>query len=446
MRDSTAAFCAAAALAVSQAGPALAAPLAGTLPVTEHVLPNGLKVLMLERHTAPVVSFQVWYRVGSRNEDVGKSGVSHLLEHLLFQGSKHFPAGAYDRTVERHGGNNNAFTTEDYTAYYVNFPSDKLELAARLEADRMTGALVPAAKFASELGVVKEERRWRTDNDPFGMMWEMLGATAYAAHPYRWPIVGWMSDLDAMTHADAVAYYKAHYQPNNAVVVVVGDFETSKALDVVKKTFGALPRGPVARRAIPQEPPQKGERRTEVIRDVATPAVMLAYHMGPKGGADFFPLAVIDRILSSGRSSRLHHDLVYTRKWAQEVGTNAGENADPGLFLAYAVPMPGRTAADLESELIKALDRLKTEDVADRELQKAINQVEAKFYFSQQKNYALGTAIGSAEAQGSWRFVNDYVTRIRAVTKADIRRVAAQTFTRQNRSVITLVPAKELQP
>ncbi len=429
-------------LALAAGRPALAAP-AASLPVQEHTLSNGLKVLLLERHAAPVITFQVWYKVGSRNEEIGKSGVSHLLEHLMFQGSKNFPAGAYDKTVERHGGNNNAFTTDDYTAYYVNFPSDKLELAAKLEADRMTGALVPAAKFASELNVVKEERRWRTENDPFGMMWEMLGATAYVAHPYRWPVVGWMSDLDRMTRDDALAYYKAHYQPNNAVLVVIGDFQASRALDTIKKQFGPLPRGATEQRTIPQEPEQKGERRTEVVRDVETPAVMVAFHMGPKTSKDFHTLAVIDRILSSGRSSRLHHDLVYTRKWAQEVGTSAGENRDPSLFLAYGVPLPGHTAAELEAELIKALDKLETEDVSDRELQKAINQVEAKHYFGQQKAYALGEALGSAEAQGGWRFVNDYIQKVRAVTKADIRRVAAQTFTRRNRSVITLVPSKE---
>jgi zinc protease len=419
------------------------ASVATPLPVVEKTLPNGLKVLLLERHTAPVISFQVWYRVGSRNEQVGKSGISHLLEHLMFQGSKNFPTGSYDKLVERHGGANNAFTTEDMTAYYVNFPSDKLELAARLEADRMTTALIPQAKFATELNVVKEERRWRTENDPFGMMWEMLGATAYSAHPYRWPVVGWMSDLDGMTRDDAVAYYKAHYQPGNAIVVVVGDFQTAKAMEIITRYFGAIPKAPAVTATVPQEPPQKGERRTEVIRDVETPAVMLAYHIGPKSDPEFHALWVMDKILSSGESSRLHRDLVYTRKLAQEAGTSALENKDPGLFLVYAVPMPGHTSGELEGELIKALDQLKSEEVTPRELQKAINQAQAAFIFGQQKNYEIGQALGSAEIQHSWRAVNDFLEKVRQVTAADIKRVAEKTFTRQNRSVITLVPAKE---
>ncbi len=415
------------------------------LPVKEHILPNGLKVLLLERHTAPVVSFQVWYRVGSRNELIGKSGIAHITEHLMFQGSKNFPTGTYDRLVERHGGNNNAFTTEDTTAYYLNFPSDKLELAAKMEADRMANLLIPPAKFDSERNVVKEERRWRTENDPFGMMWELLGATAYTAHSYRWPVVGWMSDLDNMTRKDAWEHYKRYYTPGNAVVVVVGDFESGKALEIVKKTFGVIPKGPAITQVITTEPPQKGERRTEVIRDVETPAVMIAFHMGAKGDPDYLPLWMIDRILSSGRSSRLYHDLVYTRKLAQEVGTVVGDNKDPGLFLAYAVPMPGHTSAELEAELLKALDKMKTEEVGDRELQKALNQAEAGFVFGQQKDYELGLLLGQNEILKDWRLVNDYLPKLRGVTKEDIKRVAAQTFTRRNRSVITLVPAKEVK-
>lgn len=420
-------------------------PLAKPLPVHEHILPNGLKVLLLERRTAPVISFQVWYRVGSRNEMIGKSGISHLTEHLMFQGSKNFPAGSYDKLVERHGGNNNAFTTEDATAYYLNFPSDKLELAAKMEADRLAHLLIPPGKVESELNVVKEERRWRTENSPFGMMWELLGATAYTAHPYRWPVVGWMGDLDKMTRADAWDHYKRFYTPNNAVVVLVGDFESAKALDIVKKTFGTIPKGPTVQQVITREPAQNGERRTEVVRDVETPAVMVAFHMGAKGDPDYLPLWLIDRILSSGRSSRLYHDLVYTRKLAQDVGTMVTDNKDPGLFLAYAVPMPGHTAAELEAELIKALDKLKTEAVADRELQKAINQAEAGYIFGQQKDYELGVLLGQSEVLKDWRLVNDYVDKLRGVTKEDLKRVAAQTFTRRNKSVVTLVPTKEVK-
>jgi predicted Zn-dependent peptidase len=242
-----------------------------------------------------------------------------------------------------------------------------------------------------------------------------------------------------------VDHYKRFYTPNNAVVVVVGDFESAKALEIVRKTFGAIPRGPTHQQVITREPAQNGERRTEVIRDVETPAVMIAYHMGAKGDPDYLPLWLLDRILSSGRSSRLYHDLVYTRKIAQQVGTMVTDNKDPGLFLAYAVPMPGHAAAELEAELLKALDKVKTEDIGDRELQKAVNQAEAGYLFGQQKDHELGTLLGQNEVLKDWRLVNDYLAKLRAVTKADIKQVAAGTFTRRNRSVVTLVPAKEVK-
>lgn len=309
----------------------------------------------------------------------------------------------------------------------------------------MAGLLIPPKKFLSELNVVKEERRWRTDNDPFGMMWEMLGATAYAQHSYRWPVVGWMSDLDRLQREDAQAYFKTHYMPNNATVVVVGDFQSAKALEAVSKYFGPIPKGKLPAEDIPAETPQRGERRTEVVKDVETPSVMIAYHIPPKGDADTYALLVMDKILSSGRSSRLYSDLVYTRKLAQDVGTYTAENKDPGLFLTYATPLPGHSAGELEGELVKALDRLKTEDVADKELQKAVNQTEAAFYFGQQKDYELGVVIGTAESVRSWKLLDQYVSKIRSITKADIKRVAAKTFTKQNRSVITLVPTKEVK-
>lgn len=422
---------------------ALQAPLIKPLAVFEHKLPNGLKVLLLERHEAPVITFQVWYRVGSRNENVGKSGLSHLTEHMMFQGSKNYPTGAYDRIIERQGGQNNAFTTEDFTAYYINFPREQLELAAKLEADRMENLRIPIAKFESELGVVKEERRWRVDNDPFGMMWEMLGSTAFVQHPYRWPVVGWMSDLDGLTHQDAWQYYRRHYTPNNAVVIVVGDFETPKAFDIIKKTFGKIPKREISLGPITQEAPQRGERRTEILREVETSAVMVAYHMPQKSDPGYYALSLASKILSAGRSSRLYHDLVYKRKMAQQVGTSVAENIDPGLFLAYAIPMPGLKAAALEVELLASLGRLKNEDVGDREIQKALNLSASSFIFGIEKNYAIAERLGANEMFGDWRLTNLDLEHLRAVTKADIRRAASATFTRKNRSVITLVPARE---
>lgn len=423
--------------------PARAAAAAVRTPAVEvhhRKLANGLEVLVAPRHHAPLISFQVWYRVGSRDEAVGESGISHLVEHLMFQGSPKFATGRYDELVERNGGSNNAFTTEDYTAYYVDLPADRLALAASLEADRMRGLLMPPGKFGSELSVVKEERRWRTENDPFGMMWEMLGATAYVQHPYRWPVVGWMDDLDRMTRAKAMAYYKRHYHPDQAVVIVTGDVQPDVAFRTVETAFGSIPRGPGVDRRVPEEPIQRGERRTTLIRPVQAPAVMLAYHTGARGHADYHALAVAERVLSSGRSSRLHKDLVDTRKLAQEVGASAMAGLDPGLFLVYAVPMPGHDAAELEQELQAALDRLAREPITEQERRKAFDQARAAHLMGLEKNHDLGIELGTAAMLGNWRWALDFVPGLAAVTPEQVRAVADRAFRKANRSVIVLEP------
>lgn len=416
---------------------------ASKLPVKATTLPNGLKVLMVENHKAPVVSLQVWYRVGSRNEQVGQTGLAHLTEHMMFQGSKRFPGGKYKELVEAMGGDYNAFTTEDMTAYYINSPADKLELAAQLEADRMGNLLIPAEKFGSEREVVKEERRWRTENSPFGMMYEMIGSTAYTAHPYRWPVVGWMSDLDKVSREDSWRFYKTYYHPNNATLVITGDFKADQALSIVKRTFGVIKAGPKPPEVRTVEPPQQGERRTRLVKPVETPSVMMAYHVPPAGHADGYVLKVISNLLYKGNSSRLHHDLVYTKKIAQEVGGWSGSSIDPGLYLLYGVPLPGHTAEALEEGIYAQLDRLKTEPVSDRDLEKARNQVEAEFLFGQQKAEQTGNTLGEAETVASYTMVNQFVDKIRAVSKEDIMRVAKTYFSPTNRSVVTLVPAKE---
>ncbi|MEB3238290.1 MAG: pitrilysin family protein [Candidatus Sericytochromatia bacterium] len=408
--------------------------------VHQRKLANGLEVLVAPRHHAPLISFQVWYRAGSRDEAIGESGISHLVEHLMFQGSPGYPTGRYDELVERNGGSNNAFTTEDFTAYYVDLPADRLALAASLEADRMRGLLMPTEKFGSELSVVKEERRWRTENDPFGMMWEMLGATAYVQHPYRWPVVGWMDDLDRMTRDRAMAYYKRHYHPDQAVVVVTGDVKPDVAFRSVATAFGNIPRGPKVDRAVPVEPPQRGERRTTLLRPVQAPAVMLAYHIGNRADADYHALVMAERILSSGRSSRLQKDLVDTRKLAQDVGASAMAGLDPGLFLVYAVPMPGHTAEELEMELQAALDRLAREPITERERQKAFDQARAAHLMGMEKNHDLGIELGTAAMLGDWRRAFDVVPGLAAVTPEKVREVAARTFRKANRSVIVLEP------
>lgn len=319
------------------------------LDIHEHRLSNGLRLLMLEDHKAPVVTFQVWYQVGSKDERPGLTGVSHFLEHLMFQGAKKYGTGEFDKVLTRNGGQNNAFTTEDYTAFYEVFASDRLPLAFDLESDRMQGLLLPPDKVVSEKNVVKEERRWRTENSPTGAVWEDLMALSFEAHPYHWPVIGWMSDLDAMSRDQILAYYRTYYRPDNAIVVVVGDFDTATAIRLAEKYYGRLPaQGGNFPRNPTVEPPQNGERRAELIKNVQSPVVMAAYHVPAAGNTDLYALDLLDTILSSGESSRLYHELVYKQRVAQQVGSGLSENKDPGIYYVYGQPMPGKSTAALE--------------------------------------------------------------------------------------------------
>lgn len=419
------------------------APAAPRLDIREHTLRNGLKLLMLEDHKAPVVTFQVWYQVGSKDERPGITGVSHLLEHMMFQGAKKYGTGQFDQILTRNGAENNAFTSEDYTAYYEVLASDRLELAFDLEADRMMGALIPPEKLKSEKEVVKEERRWRTENSPIGAVWEYLSAFAYIAHPYHWPVVGWMSDLEAMTHEQVVDYYRTYYRPDNATVVIVGDFETQEAIALAERYFGPLeargsfPRNPT------QEPPQNGERRAEMIKEVETPVVMAAYKAPKAGHPDLDALDVLDTILSSGESSRFYQSLVYRGRLAQQVGSGFSEGKDGSLFYLYALPMPGKTLAQVEAAMYAEIARMADTPVSDRELQKALNVAEAGFIFDQQSSSDLATTLGTRASLTRAEDVNTYLARLRAVTKADIQRVARQYLVRPNRTVVTMHSGKE---
>ena len=426
----------AAALVATCATPALAGK---DLPIREFKLDNGLKVLLLENHKAPVVTFQVWYRVGSRNETLGQTGISHFLEHVMFLGSKKYPDNSYDRLTEANGGLNNAFTSNDYTCYFIDFSSDLLELAAKLEADRMQNLLLNPAKFDSELSVVKEERRWRTENSPTGAMHEELYSLAFKNHPYRWPIVGWMDDLDKMTRSKMVDYYKSHYAPNNATVVVVGDFHSPDTLKMIKRHFGGIPRGKNLPSMEIKEAPQTSERRSTIQRDVSTPNLLMGYHAPAISSKDSFALTIADTVLFGGESSRVHLDLVENRKIAQEVSSDLDQGRDPGLYALYAAPMPGHTLAELEKAIEEHLERLKKEPISDRELKKAINNAEAAFIYGQQKNHELALTIGRFDALGDYKLINRYVEELGKVTKEDVMKAAESYFVASKRTIISLL-------
>lgn len=418
------------------------------LDVKEHRLDNGLTILTLEDHSAPVVSYQVWFKVGSRNERPGITGISHLFEHMMFKGSKNIGPEEHAKLVQANGGTLNAWTSNDNTTYYENLPSDKLELAIRLEAERQVNLNITPENLASEREVVKEERRLRTDNDPGGFLNEQLYAAAYTAHPYHWPVVGWMSDLDAITLEDCQDYFRTHYAPNNATVVIVGDFKTDQALALVKKYYGDLkvqPPGPPVKTV---EPEQLGERRVYVHKIAQVSSLSLGYHSPDINHPDIIPLKVLSQILFSGQSSRMYKKLVYDKQMAISVSGGVDEVIDPGLFYIDASVKPGFTVEQIEKEIYTELEKVKTEPVSDQELQKAKNKLEASFYNRLQTVSSKASRLGFYQTiAGDYKKLFSEAEKIQALTKEDLQRVAKQYLGDRNRTVAILVPEKpEVNP
>jgi zinc protease len=415
--------------------------------VQEHKLENGLTVLLLPESRAPIISVQVWYRVGSRNEVLGKTGLSHLTEHLMFRGTEKYGPKLFSRLIQKAGANNNAFTSKDYTAYFETGPKTNLRLFLELEADRMRNLKVSEDLFLTERKVVVEERRLRTEDDPVNSLYEETISTAYKAHPYQWPIVGWMHDVENITWQESQDYYNRYYQPNNATLVVVGDIDPQEALTEIKNTFGNIPKGPEPPLFLPFEPSQQGERRTELTREAQLPAIFMAYHTPNLEQADAFPLEVLSLILSQGRSSRLHHRLVYEAKLALDAGAEYDfATASPSLFVFYAQPLPGKATNLVEQALEAEIEKIKTQLVSDKELTKAKNQTEATFIMSQDSLFYRGMLLGRYQTISSWEKLKGIVPGIRAITAEDVRRVAQKYLVKTNRTVGTLYPLKPTRP
>jgi len=411
--------------------------------VVPYKLDNGLKILALEDHSVPGLSYYTVYRVGSRNERPGRTGISHLFEHMMFNGSKKFGPGIFDRTIESKGGVSNAFTTEDITVYYESIPSEALDVVVDMEADRMAALTLTEEMLNKERDVVKEERRLRTDNDLQGAMLELLAGTAYLAHPYRWPVVGWMADLDAITVADCQDYFRAHYAPNNATIILVGDFKPDRAIALIGKAYGAIPAQPATSPIVRDEPEQQGERRVTLKRAAQLPAVAFAYHVPETASDDVFALDLLEILLTEGESSLLNKRLVYEQELATHVESENIWRVDPSLFVIYAEAKPGVTAAALETALSAELDGLAQKEMSDAALQKARN------IRTTRQVKALKTSGGKAEQLGLFEVYFGGYARLftilksyDAVTKADLRRVAARYLKADNRTIVTLVPAE----
>jgi zinc protease len=404
------------------------------------VLGNGLTVLTLEDRSTPVVSFQMWVQVGSRDE-ARYTGLAHLFEHMMFKGSRHIDPEQHARLVQARGGRLNAFTSRDYTVYFEDVTTESLPLVIELEAERVAHLDISEETLRSERQVVLEERRMRTEDQPDGQAWEGLLSLAFQAHPYRWPVIGWRSDIEAVTVEACRDFFASYYRPNNIILAIVGDFDADDALARVRRSFGALEPSASIPRNPTLEPEQRGERRSVVHFDLRGPVLAAAWHAPPAGHADAEALDVATQILSAGRSSRLYRRLVYEEQQALSAEGGYWELRDAGVFYAFAQVRPEARIERVEQLFFEEIQRLREHPVAEEELAKAKRQMEVGLVRGLATAHALASRIGRDTATfGRIRPLGERLEAIRAVTAEDVQRVARTYLVDQQRSVVHVVP------
>ncbi len=412
--------------------------------VIETKLPNGLRIRLLPNRNAPTCSYYTFFRVGSRNERPGVTGISHLFEHMMFNGAKRYGPGAFDATLEASGGTSNAYTSNDLTVYYEDFMAEALEKVIDLESDRMRSLNITPKMLASERQVVMEERRMRVDNEADGTMDEELATLVYKAHPYRWPVIGWMRDIENISRDDCMTYFRTYYAPNNATIYVSGDFEPKAAMKLIKKYYGTIKEGPAAPAVLDSEPQQKGERRANVKYPAQAPSLLVAWRGPPATDADTLTLDVLQYALSVGQSSRLTKALVYEQETAVSVGVDWSWRIDPGQFLISIELKPGGDPAKTEAALYEQIEKIGREGLEPRELEKAQNNLSAMMLRELATNNARAHALGNYEMMlGSWQEGLALPSKYERVTSEQVKAAVAKYLTVDRRNVVTLVPAPE---
>ncbi len=412
--------------------------------VIEAKLPNGLQIRLLPSDGVPTCSYYTFFKVGARNERPGITGISHLFEHMMFNGARKYGPGQFDRVLESNGGTSNAYTSHDVTVYYEDFMAEALETVIDLEADRMKSLSVTPQMLESERQVVMEERRLRVDNEIGGMMDEELSALLWKAHPYRWPVIGWMKDIERISRDECLDYFRTYYAPNNATIYVSGDFEPKRVLQLLKKYYGAIKKGPPPPAVVDAEPEGKGERRAEVRHPAQAPSLMVAWRGPAAQHPDTLTLDVLQYALTVGQSSRLTRALVFEQELAVGISVDWSWRIDPGAFLIVMELKPGADAAVAERALMQEVQQICESGLSDHELDKAKNNLRAHLLRELATNNGRAHALGTYEVMlGSWREGLSLPLRYEAVTKEQVRAAAAHYLRPERRSIVTLVPQGE---
>jgi len=411
------------------------------------LLKNGMKLLVEEDHSIPNVALYIFYRVGSRNERPGTTGISHFFEHMMFNGAKKYGPGAFDRTMENAGGANNAYTSNDVTVYHHRFPPSALETVFDLEADRIENLAFDLDKIESERGVVSSERRMSVDSSNAGILDEQLWAAAYIAHPYQWPVIGWMVDIENWTVDDLKRHFQMGYSPSNATMVVVGDIVAD---DVVRLATQYIE--PIAAHAPPpkvttREPEQIGERRITVRKFAQLPILMIGYHVPETSHPDYYALRVLQTILFAGQSSRMYHRLVDRDQLALSVRGSMQVALDPTLFIISAQPKTGVEPAAVENAIYAEFEKVKDGGVSEIEVGKAKNILLAQFYRQMKTDNGRANAIGTYQVFfGDYQKLYEAACEYERVSAGDVRRIARVYFEEKNRTVATLIPEAKVPP
>jgi zinc protease len=409
--------------------------------VKVHTLDNGLKVLLVEDHNVPSVALFTFFRVGSRNERPGLTGVSHFIEHMMFNGTPKVGPGEFDRNMEFRGGRNNAYTGDDLTAYTDWFPPAALEAMIEMEADRIQGLSFVPEVFESERGVIASERRLGVENDNDAILSENVRATAIMAHPYHWDVIGWMSDILSWRRDEVAAYYRTYYAPNNAVLVVAGDIDPAKTIELVRKYYGPIKASPPPPPVSTVEPPQMGTKTVVIRKEAQTPSYMAVWHGPAYKDPDFFPLAILAKPLLEGESSRLYRRLVREEELAIDVGGGIPETIDPQLFQIVVKPRPGADLDRIDKVVEEELAKIRDEGITPREYEKALNIVRNDFYRGLQTISGKADQLGQAElVAGDFARLFTVMDDYAAVKIERVREAARKVFVANNKTVGMLVP------